>query len=153
MGLDMYLHAKHYVKNWEILPASERYTVTVAKGGEALPHVKPERIKYVEEEIGYWRKANAIHKWFVDNTQQGIDECQESYVDENDIRTLQQACRDVLEDRGKAADLLPAASGFFFGSTEYDDWYFKDLEETIAICDEALASIKGGASIYYHASW
>ena len=26
-------------------------------------------------EIGYWRKSNQIHKWFVDNIQEGVDNC------------------------------------------------------------------------------
>ena len=28
-----------------------------------------------DESFGYWRKANQIHKWFVDNVQGGIDDC------------------------------------------------------------------------------
>lgn len=27
------------------------------------------------KEIAYWRKANAIHRWFVDNVQNGTDDC------------------------------------------------------------------------------
>ena len=27
------------------------------------------------EEVGYWRKANAIHGWFVRNVQNGKDDC------------------------------------------------------------------------------
>jgi hypothetical protein len=30
----------------------------------------------VEAEVGYWRKANQIHRWLVENAQHGIDECQ-----------------------------------------------------------------------------
>ena len=32
------------------------------------------------EEVGYWRKANQIHKWFVDNVQDGVDDCGEYKV-------------------------------------------------------------------------
>ncbi len=26
-------------------------------------------------EVGYWRKANQIHNWFVKNVQGGVDDC------------------------------------------------------------------------------
>ena len=29
----------------------------------------------IKEEVGYWRKANQIHKWFVDHVQDGEDDC------------------------------------------------------------------------------
>ena len=30
---------------------------------------------YEDNQIASWRKANAIHKWFVDNVQDGVDDC------------------------------------------------------------------------------
>ena len=39
-----------------------------------------------------------------------------------------ETCKAVLEDHSKAEELLPTRAGFFFGSTEYDDWYFGDVE-------------------------
>ncbi len=30
--------------------------------------------------VAYWRKNNAVHKWFVDNLNNGEDDCQEYYV-------------------------------------------------------------------------
>ena len=38
-------------------------------------------------------------------------------------------CNQVLKDHSKAEELLPTMSGFFFGSTDYDDYYYKDVEE------------------------
>ena len=43
-------------------------------------------------EVAYWRKANAIHRWFVNNVQDGIDECQETIVTRNQLFTLLQIC-------------------------------------------------------------
>jgi hypothetical protein len=44
--------------------------------------------------------------------------------------------QDVIED-GKvmtnkelAEELLPTANGFFFGSTDYDQWYYEDAKRT-----------------------
>lgn len=49
------------------------------------------------EEVGYWRKANAIHGWLVENVQDGIDECQPSPVTIDQLRTLKALCERVIE--------------------------------------------------------
>ena len=94
--------------------------------------------RVVREEIGYWRKTNQIHNWFVENIQRGIDNCAEYYVDKSDLEELKEICERVLEDKSLGEELLPTEDGFFFGSTDYDDWYFSELERTIQICDWAL---------------
>lgn len=67
MGLDMYLSKKTYVKNWDHMKPERMTQVTVIRDGKPIPHIKPERIEYVIEGMAYWRKANHIHKWFVDH--------------------------------------------------------------------------------------
>ena len=57
-------------------------------------------------------------------------------------------------DTTTAMELLPSQPGFFFGSTDYDDWYINDLKETV----EALKPIVEHAEFYtdpiiYEASW
>jgi len=52
----------------------------------------------------YWRKANHIHRWFVDNCQDGIDECQLSEVTRKDLNELLNKCNDILN---KANKMLP----------------------------------------------
>lgn len=84
-------------------------------------------------EIGYWRKANQIHKWFVDNIQNGIDNCAQYYLDKEQLLELKELCKQVLEQPEKAHEILPTESGFFFGSQEYDEWYYDDIKETIKI--------------------
>lgn len=44
-----------------------------------------------------WRKANAIHRWFVANAQNGNDDCGMYEVDVNDLARLHDACKEVLE--------------------------------------------------------
>lgn len=139
MGLDMYLEKRTYVKNWDFQKPEERHEITVKKGGEIV------------EEVGYWRKANAVHAWFVENVQDGRDECQTSYVDGGSLRKLLELVNQVLADHSLAPELLPTKSGFFFGGTNYDEWYFKDLEDTKVILEAALADDSG--DYYYHASW
>lgn len=102
-------------------------------------------------EIGYWRKANAIHKWFVDNVQDGIDDCKNYFVDPSQLEELRELCQEVLDNHEKAKELLPTQSGFFFGPTEYDEWYFNDLRDTIEIIDWALD--QNFSYFSYDSSW
>ena len=182
MGLDMYLTRKHYVQNWDHMKPSERHTVTV--DGPRAKSIKPERISYIEEQVGYWRKANQIHKWFVDHCQDGVDDCRDAYVSEDQLKELRDLCRNVLDvakvEQGKVAngyqftpeggkqpiledgqvivnaelvaELLPAASGFFFGSTDYDSYYLSDVQDTFDMLD-ALLKEESGGDYYYHSSW
>lgn len=96
MGLDMYLTKHSYVKNWDHYKPEQRYEITVNKGGQPYPGIKPERISCITEEVAYWRKANAIHKWFVEKVQGGRDECQESYVEVEQLAELVRLCKEVL---------------------------------------------------------
>lgn len=113
-------------------------------------------------EVGYWRKANAIHNWFVENCGNGEDNCQEMYVSLEKLETLLDICKQVSADHKLAPFLLPTQSGFFFGSTEYDDWYFAKVEDTIKIIEpviEFLKNIKNKCEpnewydVVYEASW
>ena len=111
------------------------------------------RIREPENEnIGYWRKANAIHAWFVDNVQGGTDACQESYVPQDELSYLLEVVNEVLVDHSKAEELLPVRQGFFFGSDEYDDGYFSDLKNTKEILVRALC-LPSDSDIYYRSSW
>jgi hypothetical protein len=149
MGLDMYLDKRTYVQYWEH-NGDENYEVEVTKGGEPTK-IDPKKVKYIIEEAGYWRKANQIHQWFVDNVQDGEDNCAEYYVSSDKLAELLDLCKKVQADNSLAEVLLPTVSGFFFGGTQYDEWYFKDIDNTIQILEEALAD-KGG-DFYYSSSW
>lgn len=104
-------------------------------------------------EVGYWRKANQIHNWLVNNVQNGVDDCGEYEVSYEKLEELKNLCQKVLSNRSLAYKLLPTAQGFFFGSAEYDEYYFEDVEKTIAICEHALLSYSDGDAVYYSSSW
>ena len=159
MGLDMYLYRKTFLYTGDYFNEDERDSIVVTKGGHSHPNIKNDRVKYVVEEVGYWRKANQIHKWFVDNVQNGVDNCGEYKVEEDQLANLLETCKLILDkDPGKASVLLPVQSGFFFGSTNYDLDYFKDLENTVKIIESLFESDLDGGSylqgdIYYSSSW
>jgi len=151
MGLDMYLTKRTYVKNWDHMTPEEKHKVTVKKGGKVRTDIKPERVSEIIEEVAYWRKANEIHNWFVKNVQKGQDDCREYYVSKEALESLLTLVEEVLAHPDKASEYLPTASGFFFGGTEYDEWYFEDLRYT----SKALAKVlkDGDGSYYYSSSW
>jgi hypothetical protein len=159
----------------------EKTTVTVT--GNKASQIKPERVKYIEEEVAYWRKANAIHAWFVKNVQEGKDDCGDYFVGRDQLKKLFVTCNEVLEasklvkgqivesygykdgktipnyangkiikDPSVAEKLLPTESGFFFGGTEYDEYYYQDIKYTRDTLEELLKEEDDG-DFSYHSSW
>ena len=127
----------------------------VNKKLQILRGLKPVKERYGKaEEIGYWRKANHIHAWFVDNCGEGIDECQQIKVSKEQLELLLQAVKNVLKNKELAEKELPTQSGFFFGGTEYDSWYYDSLKDTKKIIEDALEETDWNSEeIVYHASW
>lgn len=141
MGLDMYLTAEKYFYRDDKKPRIGG----IPKGFAA---------KSVKVGAAYWRKANHIHAWFVRNVQNGVDDCMSYDVAHSQLEELRDICMGVLADRSKCAELLPVQGGFFFGSTEYDVWYFSDLQDTV---DQIKAVLHGFDpmvwSLSYRSSW
>ena len=111
------------------------------------------------KEVAYWRKANQIHNWFVTNCQNGIDECQETRISKQNLIDLKETCQAVLStpesDRVETAKrILPTVGGFFFGGTEYNEYYFGDLEDTVKMLDKVIDETDfEKEEIYYTSSW
>lgn len=152
MGLDMYLYKKTYIRQGDFYKPESVNEVIVKTGGEIDTKIDPKKIKYVVEEAGYWRKANQIHRWFVENVQKGTDDCGSYWVDREKLEELLGLCKRVKENHSLADELLPSTSGFFFGGTEYDEWYYNDIESTIKIIEECLSD-KDADDFEYSSSW
>ena len=161
MGLDMYLYRREYISGWdwndnpkEMKLYSDILEYTGAKRCAGSPHAQ------VEVCVGYWRKANAIHGWFVNQLADGVDECQSIYVSKQDLENLRWSCNNVLkapagismEDHVAQYRLSPTP-GFFFGSYDLDEYYMQDLENTIKIIDDVLATSGEYSDFIYRASW
>lgn len=192
MGLDMYLKAKKFNPGgYDHMRKADREDAraTVREFDKIVSalHMTRQRRKMSMESlevslnVGYWRKQNAIHSWFVRETQDGKDECQESYVSREDLVRLRDICRQILAtvvfgdpivhegnefypsweektiakiDADLARDLLEPQSGFFFGGTDLDEWYVSGLEYTADLIDTLLDSgTFEGWDFYYRASW
>lgn len=161
MGLDMYLSTEQYVSGYDFYGPEqvEKFNkileVTGLKGAEtaASPSLT------VSVTVAYWRKVNAIHQWFVQNVQDGKDECQRSYVSRERLEELNELCGRVVlawddGDKSVAAKHLPPTSGFFFGSTDLDDYYIHDVRETLMTLTRILSNpVLEHADFYYQSSW
>lgn len=156
MGLDMYLHKKTYVKYWDHMKPEQRHNVAVSKNGVPVDHIKPERVSEITEEVGYWRKFNALHNWFVQNCQDGEDDCGEHSVEVSQIKKLIPVLEEIIANPDKAHELLPTQQGFFFGSQNYDEYYFEDVRYTIELFKnlvEEMENTDGISDLYYRSSW
>ena len=93
----------------------------------------------VQFPLMYWRKSNQIHQWFVQNVQGGVDNCQEYSVSLDQLKLLSKTIEPALVSTTVASELLPTSEGFFFGSQEYDQYYFEDLKTTKTQIDKIIA--------------
>lgn len=226
MGLDMYLNRRVGLKS-SITHATDNDNEKVAEilGGAKV---------VASNEVCYWRKFNALHKYFIDKFgDDGTDNCRDFELGIEDLRELlsmleelrsrikigdgyavmttqwltkkdigEREAGDVIdgeelkklnlrdadeitarcvveEKRGDeyyvsfqrknkvvlntdiCEEMLPTEDGFFFGCTEYDEYYVKDIERTIEelkrIIKEHEALVKSGVDEcdiwYYYRAW
>ena len=153
MGLDMYLNARRYFWSYDEEQQADAQAIAAAAGVD-----DDYKVDSVSIELMYWRKANAIHNWFVKNVQDGRDECQRSDVSYDDLLALQRAVNTVIEagNEEMAHSVLPTKSGFFFGPTDYDQWYWEDMKRTKEFLDKFIPQIETKYNrwyVTYQASW
>jgi len=185
MGLDMYLYKKHYIGNkFRKRDQIVRVVVPENQKDATFPtgKIQNKRISEITEEVMYWRKANVIHSWFVNNVQDGEDDCGDYCVSRERLKELLDICNEIIkasklvkgkirngkkltkngwkdimekgmyiEDPKVAIELLPTTSGFFFGGTDYDQYYFEDIKDTKEMLTKILKEKDG--DFYYHSSW
>ena len=173
MGLDMYLTANEYVSRTKRdasglspdTPKLNELFVSLADRREGWVDTAGFQGISISYPIAYWRKANAVHNWFVQNVQDDRDECQKSFVAPSQLLELREACEAVLATQNNSlvsvnevaeeVGLVPKA-GFFFGSTDYDEWYFQDLRYTVETINRLEAKgvfDNAWTDIEYQASW
>jgi len=157
MGLDSYLFAEKFLSLSDNREEFEKITESLGLTG-LIHHNAPTARTRVE--IVYWRKANQIHNYFV-SLGDGEDNCEDIHVSREDLENLLTRCRLALETQNKPGEgpeaILPTKSGFFFGSTDYDEYYYYQLEYTSAKLEKILAhedfKDNWNWGFVYQASW
>lgn len=159
MGLDQYLSARKFVSGSEYSSEADRNAYRGIVGAVNADSFSEIYNGFGESatlslSVAYWRKANQVHQWFVLNCGDGEDNCQQMYVSREQLGELLETCKSVKAGGEKVADeLLPPQSGFFFGSTDIDDWYWQDIDNTIEQLEEVLSTVPEGWDFEYQASW
>lgn len=108
--------------------------------------------KSIFKQVAYWRKFNALHQWFVTHVQLGIDNCGLYELDQDVLRS----CHDTLEEAfyKKNHYILPPTQGFFWGSTEIDDYYWNNVEEAIQTISSLIDNTDWATErLFYQSSW
>jgi len=162
MGLDQYLYARKYVSKYDYnrntheRSISDEYaSLANTFNADFLNGAEQHGNASVSFTVLYWRKANQIHQWFVDNVQEGNDNCGTYYVSREALQELHELCQAVAisHDAETAEEELPNQVGFFFGSQTYDEWYFEQVAHTAKELARLLAEVPEDWDFYYSSSW
>lgn len=147
MGLDMYL-SRNLDQNGNVLKITPQDAFNNAAFAKLLKHATQSNVSYLQPNISvniaYWRKANAIHQWFISHCAADVDNCQAIAVDIEDLHELKDTCDRILNaptDIDLMESLLPPQGGFFFGDTDLNDTdtlnsYLDNVEYTNHILSE-----------------
>jgi hypothetical protein len=166
MGLDMYLNVSERIGQYDyqrigmdlVRTEDSRYSNVIEASGIKVKDNVASSVS-VEWTAIYWRKANQIHGWFVNELADGVDECQRIPVSRDSLVELHDICSQLIDTRSTelAQELLPPTPGFFFGGYEIDEYYWQDIEEThkqlTELLDEITEDNRWNYSIEYQASW
>lgn len=168
----MYLYRQRYVRDDK------------AKQIKELVGEKAEGSVSVRTGVAYWRKANAIHRFFYEYTGEDEDK-REIYIPYECLEELLKRCKEiksevelidgkvsagytykdgkrvdewaddkVIKDSSLCEELLPTQEGFFFGDTDYDEYYLEDIDLTIEQIEDILKTDDRAIDdYYYYGSW
>ena len=133
--------------DWLLHPFTERVL--------DLPELEEQVKKWVEGHYepydAYFRKVNFLFKYYEDRGK--MYEQWYAFTDADDIDDLIDRCEQVLKDHSLAHSLLPTQSGFFFGGTDYDEWYFSDVQDCLNQMREYRKLLTDGVTGYVIFSW
>lgn len=160
MGLDMYLEVRKFVPAYDYKIVDGNYEREYNPDYKSMLKSAGLDKLTSEESVGttvsstaiYWRKVNSIHNWFIQKCANGVDECQPIPVSRDRLQTLLATVEETIKT--KNSSLLEPTSGFFFGSTDVDEWYWNDLKYTKRELETLLRKTEGeSVDFIYQASW
>lgn len=149
MGLDMYLEARFYLPPYDGALAPIRMAIGKAIG-YTPPKERPDNdatlleITGVSVRVGYWRKLDCLHRWFVTNVQDGSDDCRPAFVSPNVLTELEIQLDQVKDVPKSARELFTVEDD---GTLDEDD-----VDYTLKVLAHAKRLQERGWDIYYRAS-
>jgi hypothetical protein len=157
MGLDMYINRCNRTMHTpqQLVELDNEDKDPTAE--ELKPFQPLRKYEYLENvysifhEVAYWRKFNALHNWFVENLQNGVDDCGTYEISRS---LLDKLLVDIDKTLNGETTLIEPVDGFFFGSTEKDDYYWELLEDTYDTIERIQETFDFGQyRLFYHSSW
>ncbi len=102
-------------------------------------------IKYEDDDGNeiekYYRKVNWLRGWVIENsTLTHESDCEDAFISRNKLEELLDDCNYVLKHKDEAEEILPTTGGFFFGTYEFDDWYFSSVENVRDDLEDILSN-------------
>lgn len=88
-----------------------------------------------QEQVGYFRKVNCFLDW-VDKNVGTVENCESLPIPKDKLVLLKETLDKVSTEN--CDEVLPTTSGFFFGNTEYNEYYWQDVEELKEWVDKTL---------------
>lgn len=101
--------------------------------GVDLKQIRLKKKKVASEVMGRFKKTNQIHRWFLENIQNSVDDGRFYLVEEYQFKKLFKLCTTVDSNPERAEELLPTLKGFDIGSAKYDEIYFENLSKVLII--------------------
>jgi hypothetical protein len=150
MGLDMYLEATRYVAPSDAQTEPMRRAIGAAIG-YVPPKARPGQdcslleVSGVTVRVGYWRKFRVLHRWFVNNVQQGHDDCRPAFVSADTLMELEEQLEQVSDD--------PQSASEHFTDDEEETLEEGEVDYTLRILHHAKRLQEQGWDIYYRANW
>ena len=92
MGLDQYITIRHKSTN----NSYKRWNDYWKMSREEREGVREPNEPSKDLILGYFRKHNNIHKWFVNNIQNGVDDCGRYEVSLSKIKELKELCEKIM---------------------------------------------------------
>lgn len=92
MGLDQYITIRHKSTN----SAYEKWKNYWNLSEKERENVRAPKEPSKDLIVGYFRKHHSIHKWFVNNIQNGNDDCGRYKISVKDIETLKELCEEIM---------------------------------------------------------
>lgn len=109
------------------------------------------------EKVAYFRKVNCLYGYF----QNQLDDEYTAFVSHNVVDDIVEKAESIIHKAKEtpndwqefAKDTLPTCSGFFFGSTEYDEWYLEGVQLIIDQLSSVLNDWDDDAIYYIYFSY
>lgn len=145
MGLDIYFHKRNYSDH-----------------NPNEPIGKDEEGKNIYEDMGkdiaYFRKVNFLMSYF--NYLEGEDDnCYYKEIERSEIEDLVEDCDYTLQHKaeileGKMTDIpLEPTGGFFFGSTDIDEYFFDEVKDVMDTFKEVLDNLSEDEQVFMYCWW